>query len=202
MMSMHTRLTHHGRQARSSDSRHGSRIHMTVLMAAILSAGWIGCDAQPGGTAMSMEEANKTLIRRIIEEGVNTGNLDAFRETLAPDYRRHSQATLEMPEIAGPDQMIAFLSTHFTSFPDWREDIEIMIAEGDKVAYITRGTGTQTGPMGDIPATGRTIEVMNYIIQRIENGKIAETWIGWDNLSVLMQLGVFPPPAAGGEPAS
>lgn len=150
---------------------------------------------------MSVEETNKAIVRRIIDEGVNTGNLDAFRQVLAPDYRRHSQATLEMPEIEGPDQMIAFLSAHFASVPDWREEIELIIAEGDKVALITRGTGTQAGPMGDIPATGRKIDVMNYIVHRIENGRIAETWIGWDNLTVLMQLGLYPPPAANDESA-
>lgn len=143
---------------------------------------------------MSVEETNKALIRRTIEQCVNAHDLDAFRRILAPDYRRHSQATLDMPEIEGPDQMLAFLTATFSAIPDWHEKIELMIAEGDKVALITRGTGTQTGAMGDIPATGRKIEVMNYIIHRIENGRVAETWIGWDNLSVLMQLGVFPPP--------
>jgi len=151
---------------------------------------------------MSVEETNKALVRRIIEQCVNTGDLDAFRQVLAVDYRRHSQATLDMPEIEGHEQMLAFLSANFSTFRDWHEEIELMIAEGDRVALITRGTGTQTGPMGEIPATGRKIEVMNYIIHRIENGRVAETWIGWDNLSVLMQLGVFPPPTAREAPSS
>jgi predicted ester cyclase len=83
------------------------------------------------------------------------------------------------------------------AFPDWHEKIELMIAEGDKVAYITTGTGTHAGPMGDIPPTGKPIEITNYTIHRIENGKIAETWIGWDNLAALVQMGLFPPPGAG-----
>ncbi len=31
-------------------------------------------------------------------------------------------------------------------------------------------------------------------IFRLEDGKIAEMWVTWDNLSALMQLGHFPPP--------
>lgn len=141
-------------------------------------------------------EANKEIVRRVLKEGVNAHNLEFFREMLTPDYARHSQATTEMQEIRGVEGMLEFLKANFTAFPDWHETIELMIAEGDKVAYITTGTGTHTGPMGDIPPTGEKMEITNYIIQRIENGKIAETWIGWDNLAALVQLGLFPPSAA------
>lgn len=167
------------------------------LFVAILPLIIIGCNAfGKDPVTMSTSEKNKQLVRRVVEEGVNTGNLEVFREMLAPDYARHSQATTEMPEIRGIEAMLVFLQANFTAFPDWHEEIELMIAEGDKVAYITTGTATHTGPMGDIPPTGKKVEVVNYIVQRIENGKIAETWIGWDNLAVLKQLGLFPPPGA------
>jgi len=141
-------------------------------------------------------EANKKLIRRVVTEGVNTGDLEVFRNMLASDYSRHSQATTEMPEIRGVEAMLNFLKVQYAAFPDYHEKIELMIAEGDKVAYITTGIGTHTGPLGEIPATGKKMEVVNYVVQRIENGKIAETWIGWDNMAALLQLGLIPPPGA------
>ncbi len=144
-------------------------------------------------------EENKAIVRRVMTEGVNAHNLEVFREMLASNYARHSQATTEMPEIRGVEAMQEFLKASFTTFPDWHEKIEFMIAEGDKVAYMTTGTATHTGPMGDIPPTGKKVAVTNFTIQRIENGKIAETWIGWDNLAALVQLGLFPPPGAGGK---
>lgn len=153
---------------------------------------------QNRGATMTPEE-NKELVRRIITEGVNAHDLEVFREMLASDYARHSQATTEMPEIRGVEAMQEFLKANFTAFPDWHEKIELMIAEDDKVAYITTGTGTDRGPMGDIPPTGKMVEITNYIIQRIENGKIAETWIGWDNLAALVQLGILPSLGAGGK---
>lgn len=140
---------------------------------------------------------NKQLVRRVIAEGVNTGNLDVFRQMLAPDYARHSQATSDMPEIRGVEEMLSFLRANFTAFPDWHEEVDLMIAEDDKVAYITTGTATHTGPLGNIPPTGRKVTVVNYIVQRIADGKIAETWIGWDNLAVLSQLGLVPDSSAG-----
>ncbi len=141
---------------------------------------------------MSGIEENKRLVRDVLSEGVNKGDLEVFRTHLAPDYARHSQATTDMPEIRGIEQMLEFLRVNFAAFPDWHEEIELILGEGARVAYITTGTATHTGPLGDIPPTGKRVEVTNYVVQRIEDGKIAETWIGWDNLAVMNQLGLLP----------
>jgi predicted ester cyclase len=47
--------------------------------------------------------------------------------------------------------------------------------------------------MGDLPASGKEFMLKNIVIQRIEDGKVAETWISWDNVAMLRQLGYFPP---------
>jgi len=100
----------------------------------------------------------------------------------------------ELQEIHGVEIMKQFLREHFATFPDWHEKIELMLAEGDKVAYVTTGTGTQTGKMGNFPPSGKKLKVTTLIIHRIENGKIAETWLSWDNLDMLKQLGHLHPP--------
>lgn len=141
---------------------------------------------------MDTVEKNKELVRYVLSEGVNKGNLDVFESVLSPDYRRHSQATTEMPEIRSRGEMLEFLRANYSAFPDWQEEIELMLGEDDLVAYVTTGTGTHMGPLGEIPATGKNIEVKNYIVQRIEHGKIAETWVGWDNLAIMAQLGLLP----------
>lgn len=143
---------------------------------------------------MSSLEDNKRLVRHVVEEGVNKADLDVFRDVLSPEYSRHSQATTDMQEIRGIDEMFRFLREQFAIFPDWHEEIELMVAEGPYVACVTRGTGTQRGAMSDIPPTGRTIDIANFVFHRIEDGRIAETWIGWDNLAAMAQLGLWPPP--------
>lgn len=138
-------------------------------------------------------EKNKEIVRYIMEEGVNKQNLDVFDEILGEDYIRHCQAMPpDFQEIEGVEKMKQFLSMHFEAFPDWNEEILFMVAEGDKVAYISRGTGTQTGPMGSLSITGKFVSVDNYIIQRLENGKIVESWVSWDNIYYLNQLGLIP----------
>ena len=46
---------------------------------------------------MSVEENNKALVRRFVEEVLNGGNLDAIDELMAPDYLDHGTPTGNMP---------------------------------------------------------------------------------------------------------
>jgi predicted ester cyclase len=162
---------------------------ITILCLILISLLALSCTDR----IQSQLEKNKEIVRYIMEEGVNNQNLDAFNEILGENYVRHCQAMPPgLQKIEGVQIMRDFLSQHFAAFPDWNEEILFMVAEGDKVAYISRGTGTQTGPMGPIPATGKFVSVDNYIIQRIENGKIVESWVSWDNIYYLNQLGLVP----------
>jgi len=86
----------------------------------------------------------------------------------------------------------AWLQANKTTFPDYREDVEMLVGEGDFVAWRSKGTGTQLGPMGPFPATGRRMSITIIGMHRFENGKIAETWTSWDNVAALAQLGLMP----------
>jgi len=77
--------------------------------------------------------------------------------------------------------------------PDQKVVNEMLIAEGDKVAAYATYSGTQTGPMGGFPATGKSVNFKFLGFFRIEEGRIAEIWVEWDNLNMLTQLGLFPP---------
>jgi predicted ester cyclase len=45
--------------------------------------------------------------------------------------------------------------------------------------------------MGGFPATGKTFTLVNIIIQRLEDGKVVETWVSWDDVAFLSQLGLM-----------
>ncbi|MBD3854861.1 MAG: ester cyclase, partial [Acidobacteria bacterium] len=68
-----------------------------------------------------------------------------------------------------------------------------LIAEDDLVAFWATYSGIQDGPMGPFPATGKPLELDFAGMHRINDGKIVETWVIWDNLTGLMQLGFYPP---------
>ena len=137
-------------------------------------------------------ESNKAAIRHALER-ISAGDVDGFVSLLAPGYVRHCQAMPPpMQELRGPDAMRAWLLGNKTTFPDYREDLEMLVGEGDYVAWRSTGTGTQMGPMGPFPATGRHMSITIIGMHRFEDGKIAETWTSWDNVAALAQLGLMP----------
>ena len=143
-------------------------------------------------------EENKATLRRMLER-LSAGDVDGFVDSLAPGYVRHCQAMPhDLQEIRGPAAMRAWLLSNQATFPDYREDIEMLVAEGEYVAWRSIGRGTQSGPMGPFPATGRPMTIVIIGMHRFEYGKIAETWTSWDNLAALTQLGLLPgtPPGA------
>jgi len=94
------------------------------------------------------------------------------------------------------------MRVYSTAFPDAKLTIEREIAEGDYVVQHLSTSGTHTGPLGNIPATGKKTNVTGVIISKFENGKVVETWSLWDQLSLMQQIGVVPTPeAAAKQPA-
>lgn len=165
-----------------------------LMIASLISIVCLGFMAGCCDQSASMEEQNMQVVRDITENGVNQQNPDAWDEVLTVGYVRHCEA---MPpnqqEMTGINKMKKFLSDHFAAFPDWNEKIDFMIAEEDKVAYITTDSGTHTGQMGVYAPTGRSVKVKTFIIHRFEEGKIAESWVMWDNVAFLSQLGLYTP---------
>jgi steroid delta-isomerase-like uncharacterized protein len=139
-------------------------------------------------------EANKDLVRRVTAS-LNAADWDALDELLAKDFRRHSQAT-SGAQVSSREEFKKLQKSFLASMPDQHVAIEMLIAEGDLVAAYATYTGTQSGPMGQFPATGKSVESKFLSIFRIEDDRIAELWVEWDNLAMLAQLGLFPPPGA------
>ena len=151
------------------------------------------CSGQP--STERIEEQNMAVVRET-HAALMRGDVEAFKASLAPNYVRHCQAMPPpLQELRGTEEFLPFIEEWVSAVTDYEDTISQMIAQGDKVAYVSTMTGTQTGPMGDLPASGKSFTVVNIIIQRLEGGKIAETWVSWDNVAMLSQLGFFPPPA-------
>jgi len=84
-------------------------------------------------------------------------------------------------------------------FPRYWLKAEDMIVEGTKVAVRATFGGTHQGDLMGIAPTGKEVSGDGILIYRIENAKIVEFWSGFDQLTILQQLGVVPPPGGGGE---
>lgn len=163
-----------------------------TIAVVVLAVGTIGCWCD--NSANEVEEKNMSVVRYVHAE-IAKGNVAVFGEVLSPDYVRHCQA---MPpgqqELKGTTEFMGFINEFLGAVSDFHETIDLMMAEDDKVAYITTMYGKQTGEMGGLPPSGKEFKVVNIIIHRLVDEKIVETWVSWDNVAMLSQLGFFPPP--------
>jgi len=137
--------------------------------------------------AASMSVENKSLVRAFVD-AINAQDWSRVMSMLAPDFKRHSAAAGE-PEVRSAKDLVAFLQAEFTTFPDATETLADLVAEGDRVAARHHFRGTQLGPMGSFPPSGKVLSSNYLAIYRIENHRIVEAWAEWDNLSGLKQLG-------------
>ena len=136
---------------------------------------------------------NRSAPRFIVQAFVQAVNLEdwAAVETLvAPHFRRHSLAA--GAPVNSRQELIGFLRAEYATFPDASEEIADIFADADKVAVRMRFRGTQSGPLGSYPPSGRRVESEYLAIYRVENDLIIEAWVEWDNLSTLRQLGHLP----------
>lgn len=142
---------------------------------------------------MSVQDENKALIRLIIEEGFNGGNLDIADGRFTDDYVAHVPGVPALP--SGPDGFKRVIGMWRTAFPDLHMDIQSMVAEGEMVSTRFVTTGTNGGPLFGMPPTGKPMRVEGQEAHRVVNGKVAESWVCDDVPGILIQLGVIQMPA-------
>lgn len=140
-----------------------------------------------------MSAENKALARRLVEEAFNAGRLDVTDELVASDFVGHDPALPE--EVRGPAGVKESIAGYRTAFPDIRVTIEDQIADGDYVVTRWSAKGTHQGELMGMPATGKQATVTGITIDRIVDGRIAESWDNWDTLGMMQQLGAIPAPA-------
>jgi predicted ester cyclase len=123
-----------------------------------------------------VSEANKRIVRRLVDEVFNGGHLEVIDELYAP-------------ELAGAAKR--WIAPFRASFPDVHMEIVELIAEGDKVVGRFTCSATHLGAwLGHAP-TGRRFERVDEVsIFRFCDGRIVHAWSLEDTLGRLRQLGL------------
>ncbi|MSP75576.1 MAG: hypothetical protein EXR12_05520 [Rhodospirillaceae bacterium] len=136
---------------------------------------------------MTRDEA-RTLIERL-HKIWSEGDLDSIPQVYAVDFVAHMpKGWGRTPSRNGHDGIRRAIEMLRTGFPDWREHIEDLVIDGDKVAVRYFSTGTHLGTFGERAPTGRLLTVDELSIFRIENGRVAEQWCLNDDLAFGKQM--------------
>lgn len=137
---------------------------------------------------MSIEQENKALVRRLVEEVWNKKNLDLIPELIATDYILYGRSSNHYGTKGHKEAQIVTNN----GFPDYRINIENMIGEGDMVTYFGTFEGTHKGEILGIMPTNEHIIVVDCALFKCKNGKVVYEKGYMDALGFLQQLGVVP----------
>src|SRR5438132_9227994 len=135
---------------------------------------------------------NKTVVRRYFEEARNKCDLHVVDEIFARDFLRHTRRGSQPSSLEAQKQIIVQWRA---AFPDYKDTILSLVAEGDWVVAHVMFSGTHTGvfesgTLGPWAPTGRSMQCWEFFLYRVVGGKIVEVSALWDRLDFLEQLGL------------
>ena len=134
-----------------------------------------------------MSERNKKLVREFWGS-LGSGDFEKLGSLYDENVVYHGSGG---EERQGRQAAVDFAKGYKDAFPDMTADVEQLVAEGDFVVSRVRVTGTNTGELMGMPATGKKVEmkwIMNMV--RIQGGKVAEEWEIFDQADFAKQMGM------------
>lgn len=161
---------------------------LALVFAVILSFSLPAIGANP----QSLTAQNRMIALEFATTGWGT-NPDweqTWDKIVSPKFVQHFNSAPQ--PIVGLAANKEFNQSLFQGFPDIKQKIEDVFAEGDRVVYRTTIQGTNTGEFLGAPATGKAIKVNDFTLLRITHGQIVEMWYETNLLEVMQQLGMMP----------
>lgn len=122
--------------------------------------------------------------------------------TLAVDIL-HTDCELRYPllpePVKGIDACKKLIISTSNTFSEFKGTIEEVNIKGDRIWCRYTMSGINTGPLGQLPATGKNFQITGMAITRIKDGKIIEDETYWNVWDFYNQLGfkLLPPQAEG-----
>jgi steroid delta-isomerase-like uncharacterized protein len=148
---------------------------------------------QQEGANKEAEEDMKALSNRALKIW-SEGNYALLDELYSPEIVRHEVNINE--DIVGTKEYKDNVTLVRTAYPDFNVTSDEVFVKDDRVVLRWTVTGTNTGPFGDQPATGKRIQFSGVNINRVIDGKIVEEWVYFNLAAELKQLGyTFNPPS-------
>ena len=124
------------------------------------------------------------VVRELLDELINVGNISGLDELLHPDFVIHtSTGDLDLPAYK------EFVACWRIGIPDLYFKIDGYLQEGDEVKWELRLVGTHRGDFFGAPATGRTVDIVSKNRALGIEGRLVEYWCGVDMDAIAKELG-------------
>ena len=140
--------------------------------------------------ATAAEKRSIGVVRDFNDHIFNDRQYDRIGEYQSEDYVQHGP--FPDGEVYGNDESLETLQLFHSAFSDVHAEVVFRFGDGEYVCTRYHYTGTHDGPLMEIAPTDVECEVPGTVVNRIEDGKIAEAWVSLDLMGLLQQVGVVP----------
>jgi steroid delta-isomerase-like uncharacterized protein len=169
---------------------------ITLISALALLCFVFGCQQQ-SSEVITDEEVQ--LLNERLTAIWNEGRMELVEELYTPEVIRHA---CDQPEdVVGLENLKNYFIFNRTAFPDLNLTIDKTIVKDSDIIWHWTITGTNTGPIRDVPPTGKRGQFSGISMGRLVDGKLAEVWDYYNQATLLQQLGfTLTPPQPPEEP--
>ena len=148
------------------------------------------CNNSADKTVADNSAANKAKTQQFYDQVINGHNTAMIDSFCVADFVDHNpdpgysgKGTAELKNVFGG---------MFAAFPDLKATTNFMVAKGDTVISYVTMSGTNSGPMGTMPATNKSFSINGIDIIIVKDGKATERWGMFDSKAMMSQLGMMP----------
>ncbi len=144
-------------------------------------------------------EAPATDRAAAVIRGIELASQGKYDESLADWADTAVWHSVGRPELVGKAAILAEMAEGRKAFPDLQLKPTWIFDAGETVVAITVLRGTNSGPLGTAPATGKTVGIETAVVFHFgADGKVDRATEFFDEQKVAAQLGVIP--GAEGQP--
>jgi len=134
------------------------------------------------GSGASEEDRNKVIV-------ASSKTVPPASAQRAADYRQKRFGFQHLRDYGVAKGLAKFNITH--AFPDRRDRIDTVLAEGEKVWMQFELIGTHTESLYGLAPSRKRVGVTEIGVMRIADGKWKESWYFGDELGLLLQLDIL-----------
>ncbi len=135
--------------------------------------------------AETLKAANIELAKKFYRH-LDALQMDSLKALSAPDLKINYQSG--EPGTLG--DMEPYIKMFYTAFPDYKHEIDGIIAADDKVVCRVTFTGTFTNSFMEMNPSGEKFRYKGIQIFQFVNGKVTNFWVVEDELGLMTQLGL------------
>ena len=136
-----------------------------------------------------MSDTNKNIINRLWDVW-HSRDFDKLGDLISDNHVNHDPNNPS--DLLGVDGYRDLITMYTTLIPDLKFDIQEIIADGDVVCSRWSARGTHSGEGFGLAPTNATVERGGMSWQRVQDGKIVETWVERDGLGLAKDIGMVP----------